>query len=66
MTKVVGPQIQTGGMELDDNQYYGGCPECKYEKAVHRNYDRVDGGCINQHFSIYCSNCGYHEDSAEY
>ncbi|EGR2026356.1 hypothetical protein DYB89_14855 [Vibrio cholerae] len=41
------------------------CPICKKETRE-RQFDRVEGGSVNQHFSIDCKHCGHHECDLEF
>ena len=38
------------------------CPSCKNKEAVRTDYDRNDGGCLNDYVRISCSQCGYYRD----
>ncbi len=72
MTNINSSGVEPGGMDLSDSDsdsdctYNCECPACGSKDAKMRNYEALDGGCINQHVSIGCGSCGHFEDSRNY
>lgn len=59
-TRVFGPGVEPGGMDLDDNQYEVQCPACK-GNAIARYWEACEGGAINAYNNIHCTVCGHFE-----
>lgn len=57
-TIVYGSCVEPGGMELDDDRCECECPECR-AVAIRRDWESVEGGCINAYWSVRCAACGY-------
>jgi hypothetical protein len=53
--KMVLDQIDTKGTEHDDS-----CPSCG-KPAGTREFESCHTGSVNQHYTINCKHCGYHE-----
>lgn len=52
--KVIKHALNEQGFRLNAS-----CPVCDNE-ATHKDYDRNDGGCINNYFRTDCGHCGHH------
>lgn len=59
-TRVFGPGVEPGGMDLDDNHDEVQCPACK-GKAIARYWEACEGGAINAYNNIHCTVCGQFE-----
>ena len=59
-TRVFGPGVEPGGMDLDDNHDEVQCPACK-GKAIARYWEACEGGAINAYNNIHCTVCGHFE-----
>lgn len=59
-TRVFGPGVEPGGMDLDDNHNEVQCPACK-GKAIARYWEACEGGAINAYNNIHCTVCGHFE-----
>ena len=59
-TRVFGPDVEPGCMDLDDNHDEVQCPACK-GKAIARYWEPCEGGAINAYNNIHCTVCGHFE-----
>ena len=59
-TRVFGPDVEPGCMDLDDNHDEVQCPACK-GKAIARYWEACEGGAINAYNNIHCTVCGNFE-----
>lgn len=59
-TRVFGPGVEPGGMDLDDNHDEVQCQACK-GKAIARYWEACEGGAINAYNNIHCTVCGHFE-----
>ena len=59
-TRVFGPDVEPGCMDLDDNHDEVQCPACK-GKAIARYWEACEGGAINAYNNIHCTVCGHFE-----
>lgn len=52
-------------VDTDGSRFKVECPKCG-KTAIQRDYDRVDGGCVNAYESVTCQHCDYHECDDDY
>lgn len=60
--RVYGNQIEPGGMELAHDTVQFDCQYCGGKGTFFfSTWQTCHGGCINNHKSEWCENCGYSE-----
>lgn len=53
-----GSCIEPGGYTLDNNSWETDCPDCGKDAREH-HWEAVEGGSINQYFTVRCGHCGH-------
>lgn len=50
---------------LTDESSVADCIKCSGERAVYRLWQSSEAGCISEHWSIRCPDCGFMDDDAK-